>query len=308
MTLFEAKSSAVKKLAGAGFLTPNLDADCLLQYLLKKDKTFILLNRDLPLSERELSDFNSLIERRLTGLPVAYITGTKEFFGIEFFVTPDVLIPKPDTEILVEYAVKKILDSEKNEICIADVCTGSGCIGLSVLFNVQGNTKDIAKKINLVMTDLSADALSVAEKNAGNIFPDFKEKNKIEFVQGDLLCGKAGFDFILSNPPYVPHCEVEKLLLDGRSEPRIALDGDIDFFVSSEKQKSDDGLAVIRRLVPLAYNALNDGGVFLMESGEYQAEDVRKLFCDAGFSETETLKDLSGQPRVTAGKKVQAKN
>lgn len=107
MTLFEIKSAAVKKLTDAGFLTPNLDADCLLQYLLKKDKTFILLNRDLPLSEHQISDFNNLIEQRMTGLPVAYITGKKEFFGIEFFVTPDVLIPKPDTEILVEHALKK---------------------------------------------------------------------------------------------------------------------------------------------------------------------------------------------------------
>lgn len=304
MTLFEIKSAAVKKLTGAGFLTPNLDADCLLQYLLKKDKTFILLNRDLPLSEHQISDFNNLIEQRMTGLPVAYITGKKEFFGIEFFVTPDVLIPKPDTEILVEHALKKILDYEKKEISLADVCTGSGCIGLSVLFNVNIKEKDSGKKINLVMTDLSPAALDVAKKNAENIFSDSKEKNKIEFLQGDLLCGKSGFDFILSNPPYVPHCEVEKLLLDGRSEPRLALDGDIDFFVSRKSPETDDGLAVIRRLVPLAYNALNDGGIFLMESGEYQAEDVRNLFCEAGFSETETLKDLSGQPRVTAGKKL----
>ena len=154
------------------------------------------------------------------------------------------------------------------------------------------------------MTDLSPAALDVAKKNAENIFSDSKEKNKIEFLQGDLLCGKSGFDFILSNPPYVPHCEVEKLLLDGRSEPRLALDGDIDFFVSRKSPETDDGLAVIRRLVPLAYNALNDGGIFLMESGEYQAEDVRNLFCEAGFSETETLNDLSGQQRVTAGKKL----
>ena len=240
----------------------------------------------------------------MTGLPVAYITGKKEFFGIEFFVTPDVLIPKPDTEILVEHALKKILDYEKKEISLADVCTGSGCIGLSVLFNVNIKEKDSGKKINLVMTDLSPAALDVAKKNAENIFSDSKGKNKIEFLQGDLLCGKSGFDFILSNPPYVPHCEVEKLLLDGRSEPRLALDGDIDFFVSRKSPETDDGLAVIRRLVPLAYNALNDGGIFLMESGEYQAEDVRNLFCEAGFSETETLNDLSGQQRVTAGKKL----
>ena len=124
----------------------------------------------------------------------------------------------------------------------------------------------------------------------------------MDFLNGDLLCGKTGFDFILSNPPYVPHSEVEELLLDGRNEPRLALDGDTDTAVSKELM-SDDGLPIIRRLVPMAYKALNPSGTFIMESGEYQTETVRQLFYDAGFINVISEKDLSGMERITIGEK-----
>ena len=152
------------------------------------------------------------------------------------------------------------------------------------------------------MTDLSKNALLVTEKNARNIFDETFIKKHMDFLNGDLLCEKTGFDFILSNPPYVPHNEVEELLLDGRNEPRLALDGDTDTAVSKELM-SDDGLPIIRRLVPMAYKALNPGGTFIMESGEYQTETVRQLFCDAGFINVISEKDLSGMERITIGEK-----
>lgn len=298
MTLTTIKNKAVQAFTQSGSSTPFLDADCLLQFILNKDKTWILLNRNYELSSQEEAEFLRLVEKRKTGFPVAYITGKKEFYGIEYSVTPAVLIPKPDTEILIEEAVSKIKTLKKDVIKIIDVCTGSGCVGLSVLYEI----KKAGINAELTLTDLSPEALAVAEKNAADIFGKEYSDCHINFINGDLLCGKTGFDFILSNPPYVPHKETEELLLDGRSEPRLALDGDIDKAVSDELNTSD-GLTVIRRLVPEVYKALNDGGSFFMESGEYQTEQVRKLFSDAGFSDVHSVKDLSDMERITIGNK-----
>lgn len=296
MTLFELKKNAVQKLRETKTQTPELDADCLLQFVLNKDKTFILMNRNLELSPETENKFNKLLEKRQRGLPVAYITGKKEFFALDFFVTEDVLIPKPDTEILVEQALEKISLSKKNKISIADVCTGSGCVGISIANSLLLNKVEF----NLTLTDISEKALSIAKKNAESILPE----TKIDFINGDLLCGLSSLDFVVSNPPYVPHQEVEELLLDGRNEPRLALDGDVDSAQNEKSISSYDGLKIIKRLVPMVYKALNKNGYFLMESGEYQTERVKELFIDAGFTEVETVKDLSGEPRVTIGKKI----
>lgn len=328
MTLQTIKKNTVKALEESGSPSAALDTDCLLQFFLQKDKTFILTHHDLELTEVQVSDFNSLVEKRKTGFPIAYITGKKEFFGYDFFVTPDVLIPKSDTEILVEDAINEIVEfynanfNSQNKITfdarvirIADICSGSGCIGLSVLKSLEEKIAD--KNIfDLTMTDLSDKALAVTKKNAESLFE--KDFSKIKFLNGDLLCGETCFDFILSNPPYVPHEMTENLLKDGRSEPRLALDGDKD---CGKEQKRDernstcknnfdltdvpfdtkDGLAIIRRLIPLAYDALNDNGSFLMECGEYQTRKVKLLFEDAGFSDVKILCDLSGQERVVKG-------
>lgn len=300
MTIAALKNNAVKVFTESGSSTPQLDADCLLQFLLKKDKTWILLNRNEQLSSEIQKEYEALVEKRRTGFPVAYITGIKEFYGIEYFVTPDVLIPKPDTEILVEKAVQKIQDLKKDSVKIIDVCSGSGCVGLSTLKELEN--KSCGCDVHLIMTDLSKAALSITEKNARNIFDESFVEKHIDFINGDLLCGKSGFDFILSNPPYVPHSEVEELLLDGRSEPRLALDGDTDTAVSKELN-TDDGLPIIRRLIPMAFAALNPGGIFIMESGEYQTEKVRELFLQAGFINVISEKDLSGMERITIGEK-----
>ena len=319
MKLFEIKKSAVDQFTQSGSPSAELDADCLLQFLLNKDKTFILMNRDFEITPEQEKQFAEFVEKRKSGLPVAYITHRKEFFGTEFYVTEDVLIPKPDTEILVEQAVNKILEFAKREtqrtllIRIADVCTGSGCIAISVVKEVLSKTDNV--QFEVVMTDLSLEALSVARKNVydildasttilceAGIVQSGDHRAMIKLVNGDLLCSQTHFDFIFSNPPYVPHKMVDNLLSDGRREPRSALDGDTDLYNSSTP-KSDDGLAIIKRLVPDAYKALNNGGVFLMESGEYQTESVRKLFSDSGFKNVETFKDLEGQERVTAGEK-----
>lgn len=306
MTIQALKNNAVKIFTDCRFSTPQLDADCLLQFLLNKDKTWVLLHRDEKLTSDQQNEFNALVEKRKTGFPIAYITGKKEFYGIEYFVTPDVLIPKPDTEILIETAVNKILDLKKETVKIIDVCTGSGCVGLSVLKELLD--KNCNSKIELILTDISTAALKVAEKNAKNIFGDKLIGAEIKLLNGDLLCNTSGYDFILSNPPYVPHSEVEELLKDGRSEPRLALDGDTDTALndglhSSDDVQTDDGLQIILRLVPAAYEALNSCGSFIMESGEYQTETVRRLFTDVGFINVISEKDLSGMERITIGDK-----
>lgn len=328
MTLQTIKKNTVKALEESGSPTSSLDTDCLLQFFLQKDKTFILTHHDLELTDAQISDFNLLVEKRKTGFPIAYITGVKEFYGYDFFVTPDVLIPKPDTEILVEDAINEIVEfynaqlysiidisSNARRVKIADICSGSGCIGLSVLKSLEEKVSD--KNIfDLTMTDLSDKALAITKKNAESLFKN--DFSKIKFLNGDLLCGQSGFDFILSNPPYVPHEMTEELLTDGRSEPRLALDGDKDAGakVNGDERNSTcknitdvtdipcntrDGLAIIRRLIPLAFDALNCGGKFLMECGEYQTREVKLLFEDAGFSDVKILCDLSGQERVVKG-------
>lgn len=319
MKLNEMKKNAVDQLNKSGLPTAELDADCLLQFLLDKDKTYILMNRDLELTEEQVKLFDSYIEQRKTGLPIAYITHKKEFYGTEFYVDENVLIPKPDTEILVEEAVKSIIKfSQKDKdrtfvIRIADVCTGSGCIAISIVKDVLLKTDNV--QFEVVMTDLSLEALNVARKNIydildasttilceAGIVQSGDHRAMIKLINGDLLCFQKGFDFVFSNPPYVPHKMVEELLTDGRSEPVMALDGDIDFYDGKEI-KSDDGLCLIKRLIPEAYKSLNKGGMFFMESGEYQTENVRKLFYDCGFKNIATVKDLEGQERVTFGGK-----
>ena len=314
---------------------PRLDAEVLLGYVLNKERIFLYVHFDQPLDSEELAKFKECIKKRAMKMPVAYITGVREFMGLDFKVTEATLIPRPDTEILVEDAINEIVEfynanfnsqnkitSDARVIRIADICSGSGCIGLSVLKSLEEKIAD--KNIfDLTMTDLSDKALEVTKKNAESLFE--KDFSRIKFLNGDLLCGESCFDFILSNPPYVPHEMTEDLLKDGRSEPRLALDGDKDCGKNcSKEQKRDernstcknnfdltdvpfdtnDGLAIIRRLIPLAYDALNDNGSFLMECGEYQTREVKLLFEDAGFSDVKILCDLSGQERVVKGKRI----
>ncbi|MCI1209071.1 MAG: peptide chain release factor N(5)-glutamine methyltransferase [Treponema sp.] len=325
MTIQEARTLGFRMLTGKEPLpepvsffvsaTPFLDTDCFLEYILRKTKTFLMAHHETVLTESEALQFRACLEKRLTGLPVAYITGHKEFYGLDFLVTPAVLIPKPDTEILVEKAVaaaKKIIQSRSDRIpCrIADICTGSGCIAVSVLHELCSETENGRRNpVMMTVADISGAALNLAKKNARRLLPENISKT-IEFKQGDLLSAvdagsteKKRFDLILSNPPYIPAHEVTKLLEDGRNEPRIALDGDTDMGACSRKPRSSDGLAVIRRLVPQAYDHLEPDGLFFMETAEYNAQQAACITKDAGFTGVHIEQDLSGQLRVTTGKK-----
>ena len=273
--------------------SPVLDANILLCHFLNLSKTALICNDSRILTETELEIIQKGIEKRLSGLPVAYITKHKEFFGYDFYVDQNVLIPKPDTELLVEQALLAVdkafvtAPEKKADYKIADVCTGSGCIAISVLktlFQKYGSS------IKVAASDISKAALAVAEKNADTLLSQ-EEKQNISFYQGDLFQAFSSsenqkFDMILSNPPYVPTNLTEELLSDGRSEPRLALDGD------------SDGLGIIRRLVVEAKNHLKEGGVFFLEAGEYNVEEAGKCLLNAGFTDIFIHKDLAGLLRL----------
>jgi len=284
----------------------SLDVDCFLQKILSKPRAYLLAHGEVELSDEELNQFFNCLKKRRTGLPVAYITGQKEFYGYNFTVTKDVLIPKPDTEVLVELAsieIENAIKANPNSILtICDMCTGSGCIALSAMRNLLDNSKiPLAKLPKFTACDISQKALDVAKLNADNLLSG-KERERIRFIRSNLFEAVPGvFDFVLTNPPYVPGKEARELLKDGRSEPLLALDGDVNEM--GDTSYTSDGLALIRRLVPQVMEHLAPYGRVYIESGEYNADKTAFLLRKEGLSEVETYCDLSGMPRVTRGKK-----
>ena len=292
ITIRDYKTIAVKELQGIS-PTPELDVQVILQHALHLDKTQLLLFSNKKLPHTKLDWLNEAIAKRKTGLPVAYITGVKEFYGYDFFVTPDVLIPKPDTEILVEHAVELIMekldgeDAAARPLAICDMCTGSGCIGLAVMKTLYALEKVPVEKLpQMTMVDISEPALAIAKKNAATLLPDGEILQKLTFVQSDLFEKVSGkFDFILTNPPYIPSAMVDELLKDGRNEPRLALDGDV------------DGTFLIKKLLQQSCEHLANNGTILMETGEYNAQATADFAGGLGFT-TQLHTDLEGQLRV----------
>lgn len=292
MTVGQFKKNAVSLLKDSP--TPALDVDVLLQFFLNLDKTHLLMSRDEIIAGDILRKLNSAVEQRKNGLPVAYITGHKEFFGLDFAVSPAVLIPKPDTELLVELAVNSIesITSEK-KIRVLDMCTGSGCVGISLFKTLSSGVQ-----IELTLADISTDALNIAQNNAKRLLGS--DTQNIQFIQTNLFQNISGsFDMIVTNPPYVPHNEAVELLQDGRSEPLLALDGDVNSDTSWNGQ--NDGLSVIKRLVVQAKDHLADGGLLLMETGEYNARATADFFAQNGFTGVIIEKDLNALLRVVRG-------
>lgn len=345
MTIGQFKTDAIKKLR-ANSPSPELDIQVLMEFALNFDKTRLLLNRDKELSPQTETWLVDAVEKRLTGLPIAYITGHKEFFSYDFLVSPDVLIPKPDTEILVERALDLIIgkmEANPNRLLtICDMCTGSGCIGLSVMKSLIEVYKIPGGQLpKFTLVDISPATLEIAEKNIAhlelprdmfrlvrsNLFEGFsgnwstQAKSSAESGDfsstGENFAAESGdfasqekqsptragwtFDLILTNPPYIPHTLVDQLLQDGRNEPRLALDGDVtltgDRPYSADGSPKDDGLEIIRNLIPQAKSHLSPGGCILMETGEYNAKAAALLGQNYGFR-TKIHTDLEGQLRV----------
>ncbi len=269
---------ATEILREKGSKSPRLDAELLLVHSLKlKDRVELYVNFDRPLTEREVEEYRQLIIRRVKGEPVAYITGKKEFFGFEFKVKRGVLIPRPETETLVEEALK-LLKGKKGQR-IVDVGTGSGCIAITVCKLTKGENRVIG-------VDISKEALKVAKENAKRL------KCQVQFVRTSLLKGLKGpFDAIISNPPYIGIGDkrVEREVV--KYEPAVAL------FAGRT------GLEFIEKLIRDSYGKLRKGGFLALEFGEGQGKEVRELLVKAGFKEVKIRKDLSGKERVGIGVK-----
>lgn len=310
MTLQTIKSKIIEKLSQTS-PSSKLDAEVLISHCLGFSKTELLLKRDYEVPPEKEAWLRDATSRRASGLPVAYIIGLKEFYGYDFIVTPAVLIPKPDTEILVERAVDVILSMMdargENLLTVCDMCTGSGCIAIAVAKTLLEDERVAPEELpKFTLADISEPALEIARRNATALLSKHGNlvMSRFNFVRTNLfdaISEAIKYDVILSNPPYIPHTMVDELLSDGRSEPRLALDGDItlqgDRACADDGQTKDDGLEIIRNLIPQAQAHLAPRGTVLMETGEYNAEAAAALAAAAGFN-TEIHRDLEGQLRV----------
>lgn len=262
--------------------TPRLDAEILLSHVRKTPRIQLYVQFDTPLTEAERAAMRDLVQRRVKSEPVAYLVGHREFFSLDFLVTKDVLIPRPETETLVMAA----LDAAGQLAAprILDLGTGSGCIAITCAARLP--------KAQVTAVDISPAALAIARKNAERN----KVADRIEFFEGDLfapLAPSARFDVIVSNPPYVADGEMDSLPADIRlHEPASAL------------RAGPDGLSVMRRLVHDAPRFLNPGGMLAVEFSPEQADAVTKLFeaaPDGAFRDVKSIKDAAGRIRVVRG-------
>lgn len=258
--------------------SPRLTAEILLGFCLKLSRLELYLQHDRPLHKQELSDFKQLIYRRLAHEPVAYIVGEKGFFQSDFSVTPDVLIPRPETELLVEKALEFL--SSRPGARVLDLGTGSGAIVVSIARECPGHT--------FWAVDISESALCVAAANARRLSPA-----PIGFIQSswmECLAQTPAFDLILANPPYIPTKDIDELSPVVRlHEPRIALDG------------GPDGLDAIAMILEQAALRMMPGGLLLMETGFDQKDGVQALVMKhRAYNPPVFFKDLAGRNRLAA--------
>jgi release factor glutamine methyltransferase len=262
---------------GAAPSTARLEAQLLLSHVLRCKKVDLIVRFEEIPAEADRAAFRELIKRRTDGLPVAYLTGSREFYMLEFEVGPAVLVPRPETETLVAEALQLLKPLAAPTVL--DLCSGSGCIGVSI---AQQKPES-----RVTMADVSPDALDVARRNAKK----HGVESRMQFRQGDLFAALppgSRFDAILCNPPYIAPGELATLAPDVREhEPRLALDG------------GPDGLAFYRRIATDAAKHLNAGGSLLLEIGSTQEAAVRSIFGERPeFELRHVLKDHAGLPRV----------
>lgn len=265
----------VQMLRGAGISESKLDGRLLLEYVCGTDMNYLLVHGEELVTPENEKRYMECINRRCAREPLAYITGSQEFMGLDFKVSSDVLIPNQDTETLVEEVLREICDGME----ILDLCTGSGCIILSIL-NYTNDTRADA-------TDISEAALSVANENAVLL----KLNERIQFLKTDLFPeDEKKYDIIVSNPPYIKSDVIDTLEPEVKEyEPRLALDGET------------DGLVFYQRILKNVNRYLKRGGWLFVEIGYDQGDDVQALFNENGFKEVELVKDLCGNARVVKG-------
>lgn len=267
---------SANRLQRAGLADPRRESVSLMTFAISRDHAFVRGHPEYELSADEQALFSEIVERRVGREPYQQITERQEFFGLEFEVNKDVLIPRPETELVVETGIEILKDSSEARIC--DVGTGSGCIPIAMLASLP---LALATAI-----DISPEALAVAARNAQR----HNVSSRMSFVASDLLLAihqKQNFDLIVSNPPYVPKRDLDGLQAEVRDfEPAIAL---TDGF---------DGLSIYRRLIGEVPSYLKNGGWLVFEIGIYQLQSILEMFLDKEWKSVGTKSDLQGIPRV----------
>ena len=259
---------------------PRLTSEILLGHVLSLARVKLYMDLDRPLSKEELATYRGLIQRRIAGEPTQYLVGSKEFYGRRFFVDARVLIPRSETELLVEAVLHDVKKDAPSRVL--DVCTGSGCIAVTIAAE--------RPQASVWATDLMANALEVAKANA--------EKHQVDarvtFFQGDLLAPLppgTQFDVIVSNPPYVKTGDLKTLQREVQREPKEALDG------------GPAGVTLIARVVTDALPRLRPGGLLAMEIGEDEGTAVKELLVRAGYHDVKIEKDLARHERLALGRR-----
>jgi release factor glutamine methyltransferase len=258
--------------------SPRLTAEVLLAHVLKVGRVRLYVDLDRPLEKEELATFKALIARRTAGEPTQYLTGVREFYNRPFKVDPRVLIPRPETELLVEAALHALPKDAPSRAL--DLCTGSGCIAISLAAE--------RPQAEVLAVDLSPDACALARENAEAL----GVAARVQVLEGDLyapLPPDARFDLVVSNPPYVGTAEITTLSAEVRREPRMALDG------------GADGLALVRRVFAGARRVLRPGGLLALEMGETQGPQLLALLTAAGFAAPRVVRDLEQRERMAFG-------
>ena len=283
-TVGSARKWALEELTRARISSPAQTADLLVGFVLGWDRIRVLIHAEQEIPDDAWILLRSLIERRANGEPLQYLTGKQEFYGLSFKVTPQVLIPRPETEIMVEKALDLVRRHLLSEFRFADIGTGSGCIAISI-------AREIPTSMGWAV-DISAAALMIARENAG--WHGVAER--LSFVQSDLLeCFPRTpcFNFILCNPPYIATGECDSLPSEVRDhEPHEALFG------------GESGLEVYHRLIPEVSSRLFAGGYLLLEAGIGQAQQIGRLIKNERLSLQEVINDLQGIPRCLIGRKI----
>lgn len=281
MNIGEALVKGYNLLKEAQIETYVLDTQLLLCRALNVDKLYLIMNRTEEILQDKAEEFERLLSKRKEKMPIAYILNEVEFMGLNYYVKEGVLIPRPDTEILVEECISIIKNNNFSTVC--DMCCGSGAIGLAIAKHVE-DTK-------VFLYDISDIALEVSKKNQKS----FQLEGRTQIIKSDLfqipLKENKKFDIIVSNPPYIEEHEINTLMEDVKNyEPHLALSG------------GPDGLKFYREICRIGKELLNSKGYMCLEIGHNQEEETKKILKDNGFIDIYSMKDLGGNFRVVIGK------
>jgi len=279
MNIEAALRSAAEKLDQAGITEPRREAASLLAFILKTDRAFLIAHPEHELTADRSILYKSVVKRRSKREPFQHIVGRQEFYGLDFLVTPDVLVPRPETELLVEIALEKL--TQFDDVRFLEIGVGSGCISVSILHHLPEATS--------LAVDLSRPALGIALRNAESL----GVASRLQLLESNVYesVPEEKFSAILSNPPYIPAADIANLQPEVRDfDPHIALtDG-------------GDGLAIIRRIIDGAAARLRASGLLLIEIGQGQAAEVRDLLSAGPWTDVDFAPDLQGIPRVAVAR------